>query len=90
MKRIYPHNLTEKSTIWFWSLKDFVILCLSVLISVVALVNIGWLLPIAVSAGFGFLSVRYDNVTIIDYLRYAARYFITTKQLFIWQKGKDE
>ena len=50
------------------------------------LVNSGIMLPAAVSMCFGFLTIRTaDETTILDYLRYAVRYFLTTQQYFEWE-----
>ena len=34
---------------------------------------------------YGFLSIRLDDTTIIDYLRYAVKFFISTQQHFEWR-----
>lgn len=71
---LYPQNLKAKANLWLWGLRDFTILCIAVL------------LPAALSFCFGFLTIRTaDEVTFLDYLRYAARYFISTQQCFEWR-----
>lgn len=83
---LYPQNLKAKANLWLWSLRDFAILCVAVLLSAVVLVNSGTLVPAAVSMCFGFLTIRaLDDITIMDYLRYAVRYFLTTQQYFEWE-----
>lgn len=82
---IYPQNLKAKANLWLWSLRDFVILSIAVLISVVLLVHSGMLLPAALSMCFAVLTIRMDDTTVLDYLGYAVRYFITTQQSFEWR-----
>ena len=82
---IYPQNLKAKANLWLWGLRDFVILCIAVLISVVLLVHSGMLLPAALSMCFAVLTIRMDDTTVLDYLGYAVRYFITTQQSFEWR-----
>lgn len=82
---IYPQNLKAKANLWLWSLRDFVILSVAVLISVVLLVHSGMLLPAALSMCFAVLTIRADDTTVLDYLGYAVRYFITTQQSFEWR-----
>lgn len=82
---IYPQNLKAKANLWLWSLRDFVILCVAVLISVVLLVHSGMLLPAALSMCYAVLTIRADDTTVLDYLGYAVRYFITTQQSFEWR-----
>ena len=82
---IYPQNLKAKANLWLWGLRDFVILSIAVLISVVLLVHSGMLLPAALSMCFAVLTIRMDDTTVLDYLSYAVRYFITTQQSFEWR-----
>lgn len=83
---LYPQNLKAKANLWLWGLRDFTILCIAVLLSAVILVNAGILLPAALSLCFGFLTIRTaDETTFLDYLRYAARYFISSQQRFEWR-----
>ena len=82
---IYPQNLKAKANLWLWGLRDFVILSIPVLISVVLLVHSGMLLPAALSMCFAVLTIRMDDTTVLDYLGYAVRYFITTQQSFEWR-----
>ena len=82
---LYPQNLKASANMWFWSLKDFCILGIAALLSILILVELHILLPAAATLCFAFLSIRMDETTILDYLRCAARYFITTQQYFEWR-----
>ena len=82
---IYPQNLKATASMWLWSLRDFVILGVAALLSVVALVELHWIPPAAAALSFGFLTIRMDDTTILDFLRYAVRYFLTTQQQFEWR-----
>ena len=82
---IYPQNLKAKANLWLWGLRDFVILSIAVLISVVLLVHSGMLLPAALSMCYAVLTIRADDTTVLDYLGYAVRYFLTTQQSFEWR-----
>ena len=82
---IYPQNLKAKASLWLWGMRDFVILCVAALLSAVALVQFGWMLPAALSLCFGFLTIRHDDSTFLDYIRWAVRYFLTTQQQFFWR-----
>ena len=79
---IYPQNLKAKANLWLWGLRDFVILSVAVLISVVLAVHSKMLLPGAISMAYGVLTIRADDTTVLDYLGYAVRYFITTQQSY--------
>ncbi len=82
---LYPQNLTASANMWFWSLKDFAILGIAALLSIVLLVELHLMLPAAATLCYAFLTIRMDETTILDYLRCAARYFITTQQYFEWR-----
>ena len=81
---LYPQNLKATANLWLWSLRDFAILCIAVLLSALALVQLGMFTPAAVTLCFGFLTIRMDDTTVLDYMRYAVRYLISTQQYFEW------
>ena len=80
---LYPQNLKATANLWLWSLRDFAILCIAVLLSALA-VQLGMFIPAAVTLCFGFLTIRMDDTTVLDYMRYAVRYLISTQQYFEW------
>ncbi len=82
---LYPQNLKAKANLWLWSLRDFAILAIAALLSIVVLVELHWLVPAAATLCYGFLTIRMEDTTILDFLRYAVRYFITTQQYFEWR-----
>ena len=82
---IYPQNLKATANLWFWGLRDFAILGVAALLSMVALVELRFLLPAAVTLCYGFLTIRMDDTTILDFIRYAGRYFITPQQYYEWR-----
>lgn len=82
---IYPQNLKARANLWLWSLRDFLIFGIAALLSVVILVNTHIFLPAALTLLYAFLSIRLDDTTVIDYLRYAIRFFITTQQYYEWR-----
>ena len=61
------------------------ILGIAVLISAAIFINSGYLLPAALSLCFGFLTIRKDDITVVDFLGYAARFFLTGQQYFEWR-----
>ncbi len=82
---IYPHNLRATANLWLWDLRDFTILCIAALLSVVSLVELGFIVPAAATLCFGFLTMRRDDRTVLDFLGCAVRYFITSQQEFDWR-----
>ena len=82
---LYPQNLKATANMWLWSLRDFAILAVAALFSVLILSVAKIVLPLAITLGFGFLTIRADDTTILDYIKYAARYLLTTQQQFEWR-----
>ena len=86
MKRyIYPQNLKATANIWLWSLKDFAILAITLRLSLLILAKLRFALPAALTLTYGFLSIRYDDVTVLDFIKNAVKYFITSQQYFEWR-----
>ena len=82
---LYPQNLRATANLWLWSLKDFCILGITALLSIVILVQTGILIPVAVTLCYGFLTIRLDETTILDFIKYAVKFFISTQQYFEWR-----
>lgn len=82
---IYPQNLKASANIWFWSLRDFVILAIGALISLVLLVNLKSVFPCSITLCFAFLTIRIEDSTIVDFIKYAMKFFLTDQQYFEWR-----
>jgi hypothetical protein len=82
---LYPQNLKATANLWLWGLKDFVIIGIATLLSILALVNLGIVLPAVATLCYGFLTIRMDDTTVLEFIKYAVRYFITTQQYFEWR-----
>ena len=85
MNFIYPQDLKAKPNMWLWNLKDFAIIGIGALFGTVLLIYLRQLLPIGLVAIYSFMTIRLDDTTIMDYIRFAVRYFITTQQYFEWR-----
>lgn len=81
----YPDNLKARPVLWLWELKHIVILGISFLLSVLALSQLGTLVPLVGSAVFAFLTIRLDDTTILEYIKSSVRFFLTGQQLFYWR-----
>ena len=82
---LYPQNLKATANLWLWSIKDFLIMGMALLPSIVVWVQFGFLLPTALVLCYAFLTIRMDDTTVLDFMKYAARYFISTQQYFEWR-----
>ena len=82
---LYPQNQKATANLWLWSLKDFAVLGIAALLSIVMLVQLKFFVPAAATLCFGFLTIRMDDTTVLDFIKYAVRYFISTQQYYEWQ-----
>lgn len=82
---LYPQNLKATANLWLWGLRDFVILGVAALLSIVLLVRLRMAVPLALTLCFGFLTIRLEESTVLDFLMYAVRFFLSTQQYFEWK-----
>ena len=82
---LYPENLKAKSNLWLWSLQDFLILAVMMLVSVLALAGLGLLFPAAITLSFGFLTIRMGDTTIMDSIKNTVMYLAVSQQYFEWR-----
>ena len=66
-------------------MKDFVILCIAVLISVVLFTWFGWLIPAVLTMIYAFLTIKKDDITVLDFIKFAVRYFMSKQQYYEWR-----
>lgn len=83
---IYPQNLKSQAQLWLWRLMDLVVLGAALLVSVLALSQLRFFLPLALTMVFAFLTMRFDDTSVLDYIKRAARYFVTTQQFYVWRQ----
>lgn len=81
---LYPQNLKATANLWLWGLRDFVILGVATLLSIVLLVRLRMAVPLALTLCFGFLTIRLEDSTVLDFLIHAVRFFISTQQFYKW------
>lgn len=82
---IYPDNLKAAPTLFLWRLKDLAVIGIGALISVFAMAQMGFSIPLAVTLAYVFLAIRFDDTSILDFIKYAARYFFVEQQEFRWR-----
>lgn len=82
---IYPDNLTAKARLWLWELRDVAIISVTVLLSVFALAQTGSFALLIGAVLYAFLSIRAEDASILDFLRFAARFLIWQQQSYEWE-----
>jgi hypothetical protein len=87
---LYPQNLKAEATMWFWSMRDFAVVAACALLSALVFAATKSLIPLAVAALYGFLTIRLDELCVLDFISWATRYFISTQQEFRWRLKRAE
>lgn len=82
---MYPDNLKAKAILWLWELKDIVLIGIGLIISVFALSQLGFMPPIVITAVYAFLTIQFEDTSILNFIRYACNFFILKQQLFEWR-----
>ena len=85
MEYMYPKNLKATANLWLWGLKDFIVLAVLTLFAIILYVVAGVLVPAAIALSFAVLTIRKDEMTVLDYVKYATRYFVTDQQYYKWR-----
>lgn len=82
---MYPDNLKAKATLWLWELKDIGIIGIGLLISVFALAQLGFMPSIVITALYAFLTIQFEDTSILSFIRYACAFFLLKQQIFEWR-----
>ncbi|MDE7230755.1 MAG: hypothetical protein K2N56_09785 [Oscillospiraceae bacterium] len=82
---IYPDNLKAAPMLFLWRLKDLAVIGIGALISVLALSQIGFSLPLVATLAYAFLAIRFEDTSILDFIKYAVNYFFVEQQEFRWK-----
>ena len=86
----YPYNLKSQAKLWLWNLRDVVIIGVALLLSILAMTQIKFYIPVSLTLGYMFLSVRLEDVCVLDYIRCGVKYFLLSQQYFEWKEGNSD
>lgn len=82
---IYPDNLKAAPMLFLWRLKDLAVIGIGALLSVLALSQLGFSIPFVITLAYGFLAIRFEDTSILDFLKYAVNYFFVEQQEYRWK-----
>ncbi len=86
---IYPNNLKAKPTMWLWAMRDVVVIGVCLVLSVLALVELRLVPPLVATVLYAFLSIRLEDASILDFLRYAICFLFLKQQYFEWREREN-
>ena len=81
---IYPANLKSRASLFLWQLKDIIVIVVLAMLGILALTQAGSPVVLAVTVGYAILSIRYEDNSLLDYLRYAWRFCAAKQQFYKW------
>lgn len=82
---MYPDNLKAKATLWLWELRDVGIIGVGLLISVFALAQLRFMIPIVITSVYAFLTIRFEDTSILNFICYACAFFVSKQQIYEWR-----
>ena len=85
---IYPNNLKAKPTLWLWALRDVAVIGICLVLSVLALVELRLVPPLVATVLYAFLSIRLEDSSILDFLRYAMCFLFIKQQYYEWEEQR--
>ena len=86
MTYIYPNNLKAKPTMWLWAMRDIVIIGICLVLSILALVELRLAPPLVGTVLYAFLSIRLEDSSILDFLKYAMCFLFLKQQYYEWRE----
>lgn len=85
---MYPDNLKGKPTLWLWYLRDIGIIGIGAILSVICISQIEFYVPLAIVGSYAFMTIRFQDTSIFDFLQYACAFFIYRQQIYKWSYTK--
>ena len=82
---IYPENLKAKVALFLWELKDITVTLILGILSVVILVKTGIFIYLVIVLTYTFLTIKYEETSILDFIKYACSFFIQN-QTYEWSE----
>ena len=86
---LYPENLKSKAALWLWELRDIGIIGAGLLLSVLALVHLNMIPLLVITCLYAFLTIRIEESSIMDFLRYAANFLFLKQQHYEWRERNE-
>ena len=87
---LYPNDLKAKPTLWLWQLKDIVIIGATALVAVVIYTQFNIIHFLVMSAVYALLSLRFDDMSIMDFIINSCHFFILQPQTYTWEKERND
>ena len=74
--------------LWLWELRDLFILVAAAIIAVLSVPQLGFTPPIIFVAVYAFLTIRFEDYSIMDFLTNACKLFLFKQRVYRWRCGE--
>ena len=88
-KYYYPQNLKAKTTIFYWSARDILVLIAIMVAGAISLVAFKSSFLLAAGVVYGLLSFRITDTTVLDFIENALYFLILSPQYFEYASKTD-
>ena len=86
----YPENLRSQAVIWAWKIRDLCVAAVLVILGALAMAGTGSTLFLVIGIAYAVLTVQAGDVTVVDFVAYACRFFFVEQQEFEWRLSGNE
>ena len=86
----YPENLRSQATAWMWKIRDLCIAAILMILGALAMAGTGISFFLVMGVAYALLTMQAEEVTVMDFIVYACRYFFAEQQEFEWMLTRDE
>jgi hypothetical protein len=85
---IYPANLQAKPMLFLWELRNLAVILGTAILAVLSVSQLGFTPPVFIVAIYAFLTIRFEDYSIMDFLMNACKFFLFRQQIFMWRFGE--
>ena len=86
----YPENLRSQATVWMWKIRDLCIAAVLMILGALAMAGTGISFFLVTGVAYALLTMQAEEVTVMDFIVYACRYYFAEQQEFEWRLTRDE
>ncbi len=87
--RYYPENLRSQAVVWLWKVRDLIVTGVLTVLGLLLFSATGEGLFAVIGVAYGILTVQAEEVTVMDFIVWGARYFLLDQERFEWRM-RDE
>jgi hypothetical protein len=84
---IYPDNMKGRASLFLWRLWDMTLILIGAVISIIIMVMFGSVAPLVTVSLCAFLTIRFEDMCVFDYIVHAFKFCVSTQQFFLWRCG---